>query len=86
MTKLKVLALHSFRTSGAIFKHQVCKICNLHTWLMLWHDHAQNDQLKVCMTSAQIERTGIMAQLSDLIDVTYIDAPNAASGKIPRWG
>ncbi|PSC70237.1 low CO2-induced aldose reductase isoform B [Micractinium conductrix] len=50
--RLRVLALHSFRTSGAIFAEQQ-------------------------------RRAGLDAALADLIDVTYIDAPNAASGPIP---
>lgn len=50
--KAKILALHSFRTSGAIFKDQ-------------------------------LQRSGILQDLEDLIEITFVDAPNPASGPIP---
>lgn len=50
--RLRVLATHSFRTSGKIF-------------------------------SEQMQRAGLDKALEDLIEVCYIDAPNAASGPIP---
>ncbi|KAL6760730.1 serine hydrolase FSH [Haematococcus lacustris] len=50
--KLRILALHSFRTSAAIMKLQFEK--------------------------AQ------MGRLSDIVELVYLDAPNLASGPIPR--
>lgn len=50
--KLRILALHSFRTSGATFREQ-------------------------------LRRGGLDEALADLIDLTFIDAPNPASGPIP---
>ncbi|KAF5828970.1 serine hydrolase-domain-containing protein [Dunaliella salina] len=50
---LRLLALHSFRTSAAIFK---------------W----------------QIERTNLDINIGDIAEIVYMDAPNPASGPIPR--
>mmetsp|Transcript_4027 Transcript_4027/g.10029 ORF Transcript_4027/g.10029 Transcript_4027/m.10029 type:complete len:298 (-) Transcript_4027:173-1066(-) len=51
--KLRVLCLHSFRTSASIFKQQMAK--------------------------ARLD-----ASLADLVELVYVDAPNPASGQIPR--
>ncbi|DBA87420.1 TPA: hypothetical protein ACH3X1_004466 [Trebouxia sp. C0004] len=51
--KLRVLALHSFRTSGKTF-------------------------------ALQMNRAGLDKALQDLLDIVYVDAPNAASGPIPE--
>ncbi|KAL4421601.1 hypothetical protein ABPG75_010892 [Micractinium tetrahymenae] len=50
--KLRMLALHSFRTSAAIFQEQ-------------------------------LKRAGLDKELEDLLDLVFVDAPNAASGPIP---
>lgn len=50
--RLRILCLHSFRTSGRIFQEQ-------------------------------LQRAGLDRQLADLVELTFIDAPNPASGPIP---
>jgi len=85
--KLRLLALHSFRTSARIFKQQVSYEAHRYRPLTegpmcminIWHYG-----LTLSSHVMQFQQSGLVDETRDLVDVVFIDAPHPASGAIPR--